>query len=121
MFIELLFIVLLGLLSAFEEIQQLVQRGDWHITMFWIPIWEIDQTSEWKDFDSHHIAFGAFVVVMFVYAYLQTIFPMSGIWYIIYFIFFWYIRNIGMHYFFRRNGYKEPKYLLPLIGKYIFK
>jgi len=116
--IETILIIVLGLLSAWEEIQQLIQRGDWKIFMFWIPIWIIDQISEWKDFDSHHVAFGAFVVVMFIFDYFSN--PIY--WHsILYLFLFWYIRNIGMHILFRYSGYREWKYLLPLIGKYIFK
>lgn len=107
--IQIILIVLLGILSAFEEVQQLVQRGSWKREDYRYPEWFTDVKGKWKNFDSHHTAFGAFVVVMslsFYFIRLNSIWETPLVW-----LFFFYIRNIGMHIIFKR----EPiySYLLP--------
>ena len=111
MIIEILIFFLLALLSSWEEIQQLIQRGSWDKEIFWIPIWETDWNSKLKLFDSHHIAFGLFVMVMFIFNYLHRV----NEWWLIpvYWFVFFYFRNIGTHILFRKNNI-ELKYLIPI-------
>jgi len=103
-------IALLGLLSGWEEIQQLIQRGSWKREDYRYPEWQIDYRSRWKNFDSHHVAFGLFVLVMFL-----TMCVGSLTWYLtpLYWIGFFYVRNIALHIIFK----KKPlwKYLIPLL------
>jgi len=106
-----LIIFLLGMLSAWEEIQQLVQRGSWkkedyYSFLFWDTAWD----GKLKLFDSHHIAFGLFVLVMvlgFYFIRINELWHLPLIW-----IFIFWIRNIGMHILFK----KKPiwKYLYTL-------
>lgn len=122
---EALFI-LMALLSSWEELQQLVQRGskpkdNFYSFLFWETAWD----SKWKLFDSHHVAFGAFVLCTMVVLvlgdmpkYLEFLFAISiGLRYLLqivtlWWIFFW-IRNIGMHILLRKKNI-EWKYLSPI-------
>ena len=105
--------VLLGLVAAWEEIQQLIQRGSWEWLKdsFWIPMWETDPNVWYKKlFDSHHFAYGLFVLIMFLFSYLHQV----EYWWLIpaYWIIFFYVRNLGMHIVFRKKNI-EWIYLLP--------
>jgi hypothetical protein len=120
--------ILMGLLSAWEELQQLVQRGSWRKDMFYsFLFWKTKWNSKWKLFDSHHIAFGAFIlctmaVLVFgdLHKYVDLLptflggFAEVALILILWWIFF-YIRNLGLHIILRRKSYKEYKYLLPII------
>ena len=110
--IYLLFVLLAGF-SAWEEVQQLIQRGSWKREDYRVPIWTTDWKGIWADFDSHHIAFGGFVLIMFLLMYylkIKVIWLMPAYW-----LLFFYIRNIWMHIIFK----KKPlwKYLIPLWRK----
>lgn len=115
---------LLALLSAYEEVQQLIQRGSWHDYMTWLPIWNTDWQGFWKLLDSHHAVFGAFVLVFAFVLRLQpkNFFTWKSkfltdtahvviIWYA-----FFYIRNLGMHIIFMNPDFIRWKYLLPIFG-----
>jgi len=103
-------LALLGILSAWEETAQLVQRGSWRREDYRYPEWKTNYNSIWKNFDSHHLNFGLLVLVMFFAMSVDTI-----TWYLVpvYWIGFFYVRNIGMHIVFK----KKPlwKYLVPLL------
>jgi len=60
-----LFLILLSFFGAWEETQQLIQRGSWKREDYRIPIWQTDWKSWKKNFDSHHVSNGLFVLVMF--------------------------------------------------------
>lgn len=114
--------ILLALLSAYEEVMQLIQRGSWHEGMTWLPIWETDWNSFWKLFDTHHLVFGLFVLAFTVairikpknlfYWKNELITDLAHIG-IYWWAFFW-IRNIGMHILFMNYEYIRWKYLLPI-------
>ena len=122
--------VMLALLSAYEEIMQLIQRGSWHIGMTWLPIWETAWDGKWKLFDSHHFIFGLFVLAFacvlrmqpkyFFKLQLRFFSDKWNTWItegmhivIVWWAFFW-IRNIGMHVLFMRSEYIRWEYLLPI-------
>ena len=124
---EIILFVLLGLLSAWEEINQLVQRGSWQRDMFYsFLFWETAWNSKWKLFDSHHVAFGAFVLCLMsvlvltdLHKYFEFLFALGitfqyllqivTLWFV-----FFYIRNLGLHIIFRKNVFRQWKYLLPI-------
>ena len=106
-----LLIILLGILSAWEEVQQLVQRGSWKREDYRYPEWKTPYNSIWKNFDSHHTAFGAFVVVMSLSFYFIKL---DSIWYTpLVWLGFFYVRNIAMHIIFK----KKPIYSYLLFWK----
>ena len=124
---EIILIILLGLLSSWEEIQQLVQRGSWQRDMFYsFLFWETKWNSKWKLFDSHHIAFGAFIlctmsVLVFadLHKYIDFLSQYIGTWselasvLILWWLFF-YVRNLGLHILLRRKNFRQWKYLSPI-------
>ncbi len=94
-------IILLATLSAWEEVQQLIQRGSWKREDYRIPIWETKWDGKWKLFDSHHVAFGLFILVMILTLYFA---PIKEWWMMpIAFILFWWVRNIFMHIVFNKQ------------------
>ncbi len=94
-------ILLLAMFSAWEETLQLIQRGSWKRKDYRIFIWETDWAGKWKLFDSHHFSFGAFVLIMFTFVYFVDI---STWWQIpIYWIVFFWLRNIFLHIVFKRQ------------------
>ena len=110
--IFIIIILLLALFSAWEEIQQLVQRRSWskenfYSFLFWDTAWD----GKWKLFDSHHVAFGLFVVVMvlgFYFINLKALWQLPVIWAL-----FFYLRNIFMHIVLNKNkdyGYLYRKF-----------
>ena len=124
---EIILLILLGLLSSWEELQQLVQRGSWKKDMFYsFLFWETKWNSKWKVFDSHHVAFGAFIlclmsVLVFTdlhkYVDLLPTFLQRVDEYVLVLILWWvffYVRNLGLHIIFRRKGLRQWKYLLPI-------
>lgn len=115
--IYLLFILLSGL-SAWEEVQQLVQRGSWKREDYRYPEWNTKHDSIWKNFDSHHLCFGLFVLVIFFimasksYVSLTDLTGLSladmqpvriAIDIIFNWLVFFRIRNIFMHIVFKRK------------------
>ena len=123
---EIILLILLGLLSSWEELQQLVQRGSWKKDMFYsFLFWETRWNSKWKLFDSHHVAFGAFILCTMVvliqgdlhkYTLLLSQYIGGFAEYALILIlwwFFFYIRNIGLHILLRRKHFRQWKYLLP--------
>lgn len=123
-------LIILAMLSAYEETQQLIQRGSWKKEDYWIPIWETKWDGFWKLFDSHHLAFGAFVLVMshllitgLNWAIAESIYSFIGLEasaflvevtnVIILWVFFFYIRNIFMHIVFPKKDRKWI-YLIPM-------
>ena len=102
-------IIILSLLSAWEEGQQLIQRGSWKREDYKFPIWETAWDGKWKLFDSHHLAFGLFVLVMFSAMSLVKI----DWWMIVpYWIVFFYFRNIFLHIVFKRKPLWKYIYLI---------
>ena len=99
------------MLSAWEEVQQLIQRGSWKREDYRVSIWATDWSGQWKLFDSHHLAFGAFILVMFTFVYFADI-----VWWSIpiYWAVFFYLRNIWMHIVFKRKPIWW--YLIPFYG-----
>lgn len=93
-------LIILALLSAWEEVQQLVQRGSWKREDYRYPEWTTKHDSIWKNFDSHHFAFGLFVLVMFFVMSIGTI-----TWYLVpvYWFGFFKVRNIGLHIIFKKK------------------
>lgn len=57
-------LIILAILSAWEEVHQLTQRGSWKREDYRYPEWFTDVKGKWKNWDSHHFAFGLFVLVM---------------------------------------------------------
>lgn len=115
--------ILLALLSSYEEIMQLIQRGSWHIGMTWLPIWETAWDGTWKLFDSHHFVFGLFVLAL---AFVLRMKPKyffkfenqlltDGLHIVLTWWAFFYIRNIGMHVLFMNPEFIRWKYLLPVV------
>src|SRR5574338_1341665 len=92
----LLIILLLSFFSAWEELQQLIQRGDWNRKDFYsFLFWDTAWNDKWKLFDSHHIAFGLFVVTMILGFYFIRI---NKFWHLpLLWILFFYLRNVFMH------------------------
>lgn len=130
--IEIILVIVMALLSSWEELQQLVQRGSWKKDMFYsFLFWETKWDGKWKLFDSHHVAFGAFVLctimvliqgdlhkftlflnlVQFLQfsEILNKMILVALLWW-----FFFYIRNIGLHILLRRKHFRQWKYLLPI-------
>ena len=102
-----LIIILLAYFSAWEEVQQLVQRGSWKREDYRVSIWATDWDGQWKIFDSHHVAFGLFVTTFFIYAY----FGILTLWLVpVYIAVFWYLRNIFMHIVLKRKPLWEYLY-----------
>ena len=97
----MIFIILLAILSAWEEVQQLVQRGSWRREDYRYPEWKTDWRTWKATLDSHHVAFGLFIVVMILALYFAPITE----WYMmpISFVLFWWVRNIFMHIAFKRK------------------
>jgi hypothetical protein len=131
--IEIILIIVLALLSSWEELQQLVQRGSWRKDMFYpFLFWETKWNSKWKLFDSHHIAFGLFILVMCIILRIDSYSPCDSITWltrgnfnlppflkisidvILTWWFFFYIRNLGLHIIFRRSYYRQWKYISPI-------
>ena len=121
---EIILIVVLALLSSWEEINELYRDGSWKRDMFYpLLFWETNPNSKWKNFDSKHVSFGAFVLVMCIILRfwefpfnifecsqtLNTIAQVIALW-----VFFFYIRNLGMHIILRRKSFRQWKYLLPI-------
>ena len=123
-------LIILALLSAWEEVQQLVQRGSWKREDYRYPEWKTPHHAFWKNFDSHHLCFGLFVLVMmiafvggFTPCLISTpLFQFVGISLtrmitlpidiIIYWYLYFKVRNIGMHIIFKRKPLWEYLYKL---------
>ncbi len=93
-------LIILAILSAWEEVHQLTQRGSWKREDYRYPEWFTDVKGKWKNWDSHHVTFGLFVLVMFFAMSVGTI-----IWYLVplYWGGFMYVRNIGLHIIFKKK------------------
>ena len=128
--IESLFI-LMALLSSWEEIIELHRDGSWDIDMFYsFLFWQTPYKSIWKNFDSKHFSFGLFVLVLCILLsetafsanfdfLLHNILSFLGVIeaYIKIILLWWafmYVRNLGLHIIFRKNAFKQWKYLLPI-------
>lgn len=127
----MIWIIILGLLSAWEEINELYRDGSWRRDMFYsFLFWDTNPNSKWKNFDSKHVSFGAFALVLCItilncaeycafsaglFSFisfswvLNTIAQIVALWW-----FFFYIRNHFMHIWFRKNAFKQWKYLSPI-------
>ena len=105
--IQIILMVLLAMFSSWEEIQQLIQRSSWKKKDYRIPIWGTDWKGFKRLFNSHHVAFGLFVLTMFTFVYFVDI----SVWWLIpvYWIVFFWLRNIYLHIIFKRKP--SPKYL----------
>ena len=110
--IEFLLLIPLAMTSAWEEIQQLVQRKSWRQEDYSNYLfWNTDPLTWKKNLDSHHIAFGAFIVIVCLCLFFINLtqwWMMPIVWV----VFFW-LRNIFMHIIFK----KKPlwKYLIPIM------
>ena len=121
---DIILFILLCLLASWEEINQLIREGSWEPIKkdFWIPIWQTAWDGKWKLFDSHHLSYGLFVLVMFIFLQYhdnKTItlnilgnFKDVALILIHWWLFF-YIRNLGMHIIFRKRN-RQWKYLSPI-------
>ena len=119
-------IILLAMFSAWEEIQQLIQRGSWDKKDFWIPTWDTQWNGIFKLFDSHHIAFGAFILIMFyIIEHPPSLILGLGsslpFWLglLFYWVIFFYIRDLFMHIIFTKK--RRWAYIVPLFGGLIEK
>lgn len=96
---QIILLVLLGMLSAYREVQILVDRGSWrkedYRNIFWYTNWK----SWLKNLDSFHVSNGLFVLVMFISMGIETI-----TWYLVpvYWFGFMQVRNVGLHIIFKR-------------------
>ena len=124
MSINLSLFILLALLASWEEINQLIREGSWEPIKkdFWIPIWQTAWDGKWKLFDSHHLSYGLFVLVMFIFLQyhdnkaitLNILGNFKDVALIlIHWWLFFYIRNLGMHIIFRKRN-RQWKYLSPI-------
>lgn len=121
--IRIFLFVLLALLSSYEEIMQLIERGSWHLGMTWLPIWNTQWDGFWKLFDSHHFVFGLFVLAFATvlrmqpkdFFYWESRLITDAIHIGIYWWAFFYIRNLGMHIIFMNPEYIRWKYLSPIL------
>ena len=120
---QIILLVLLGMLSAYREVQILIDRGSWRKEDYRNIFWYTDWKSWLKNFDSFHVINGLFVLVM-MYALnspLDSIFGLTGsfAWMnpflnvIIYWLGFFKVRNIGLHIIFK----KKPIYSYLLFWK----
>jgi len=120
-------VFVLAFLSAYREIEILINRGSRKIEHFKIKFWQTDHNSIWKNFDSFHVMGGLFTVVMFYAFYLSYSEPYFlilfnitnsvldvAIFIIAYWVLFYYIRNLFMHIIFRKKAYRQWNYLLPV-------
>lgn len=127
----MIYIILLGLLSAWEEINELYRDGSWKRDMFYpFLFWGTNPNSKWKNFDSKHVSFGLFALVLCI---LIAMYPnycqscaLAGLLnqylggfaeyalILILWWFFFYVRNIGMHILLRRKNFRQWKYALPI-------
>lgn len=99
----LFFMILLSGLAAWEEVQQLIQRQSWAKENYRIPYWQTNWKTWKKNFDSHHVSYGLFVLVMFTSMWFIEL----ELWQVpVYWFVFFYLRNIWMHIVFK----KEPEY-----------
>ena len=96
----IILLVLLAGLSAWEEVQQLVQRGSWKREDYRYPEWPTDYNTWKKNFDSHHFAFGAFVLVMFS---LMSLVKLEWWMIPIAWLVFFRVRNIFLHIIFKKK------------------
>ena len=90
-------LIILALLSAYREVQILIDRGSWRKEDYRNIFWKTDWQSKWKNLDSFHVSNGLFVLVMF--------FAMDTItWYLVpvYWFGFMQVRNVGLHIIFKR-------------------
>lgn len=120
-------IILLGLLSSWEEINELYRDGSWRRDMFFsFLFWDTNPNTKWKNFDSKHVSFGAFILctmtvliqgdlhkyTLLLSQYLGGFAEYALI--LILWWFFFYVRNIGMHILLRRKNFRQWKYALPI-------
>lgn len=94
MILNIIYILLLSLLSAWEEIQQLVESDRWNLRDYRIPYWQTSQIGFKKLWDSHHFSFGLFVLVL---AFSYTSIILTWLTVPIFWFVFFYFRNIFMH------------------------
>ena len=123
--IESLFI-LLALLSSWEEIIELTRDKSWQKDMFYsFLFWQTPYKSIWKNFDSKHVSFGAFILCTMTVLiqgnlpkYTLILNQFLGTWSnLAYILILWwafmYVRNFGLHILFRYKKHRQWKYLLP--------
>ena len=123
-----IFLGLLGLISAYREIQILIETDRWNIIKTWISIWGLNWWDRWyKGFDSFHLPNGLFALVMCIMIIIHPPDYMFGLgcflpdwleqplFILIYWWFYFWVRNIGMHILFLRGKYREWKYLSPIV------
>jgi hypothetical protein len=113
-------IILIIIILAYREVQILIDRGSWNRDHFFDMFWYIDWTSEWKDFDSFHVSNGLVTYLIIRVVQLPDLIY-SELDYLIYWALWMYVRNLCLHIIFRQSAFREWKYLVPLVGKYIFK
>ena len=114
---------LLVVLASWEEVQQLIQRKSWNKEDFWIPIWETDWRGKFKLFDSHHLAYGLFMLNLIYLLYTKPDIQIIALNFLgdfkditlifIYWWIFFYLRNLCIHIIFRKKN-RQWKYLSPI-------
>jgi len=104
-----IFLFLFLAAESYREVQILIDRGSWSEIDTWIPLWYIDWTSPWKNFDSFHFIHGLAIVFLFEFAvnhlpkykikFLAVWFDYQ-VWVVAYWIVFFQLRNLFMHHIF---------------------
>lgn len=93
-------LIILALLSAYREVQILIDRGSWRKEDYRNIFWKTDWQSKWKNLDSFHVSNGLFILLMLYAMSIDSI-----IWYLVpvYWFGFFYVRNIGLHIIFKKK------------------
>ena len=133
----IIFLFVLAHVGAYRESERLVERGSWKDWMFWIVFWKDDF---WKIKNTKSMKFMnglrwllvfAFIVLEVIWVYLtgdlliEVWFLLLGRqWFLvalsvilnimIYWQTYMWFRNIGMLVTFRKNKFREWKYILPV-------
>lgn len=122
----MIYIIILGLLAGYREVQILCDRGSWYYLNFRQWFWFTNQAGKWKDFDSFHVSNGLYALVLCLFvatctklSFISALCPIEIGKYgaiLIDIVFYWwlymYVRNIMMHVIL---PYKPQwKYALPI-------
>ena len=128
--IDIIIIIVLGLIDSYREDLELVETNRWKPWEIWIKPWgeTWDNNRFKKIFNSFHLLPGLvfwgllalpvcnilrFSDILFNISLLPQALNVIAHYFALGLI-FWYVRNVGMHVFWRSGGYKEYKYLLPI-------
>lgn len=127
--IGLILLTLFGFLLGYREVQILCERGSWKWKDYRKNLyWFTDHKSKLKDFDSFHVSNGLAVLICAGFCAfdfnlfnipqisqpLNIIAQVIALW-----LYIFYIRNLALHIILKKQP--EYKYIIPLIGKWIWK